>query len=241
MKIRLNKFLASLGIASRRKIDVLMERGQVRVNEKRVKPGYKIDPEKDLIAVGRKKVHDPSKKTTQTQVKKEYWMVNKPPGYVSTTNDPLNRPTVTGLVKSSTRLYPVGRLDVDSEGLVILTNDGDLTQKLTHPKHHVPKTYVVKIKGGLSHRSLETLRDGVRLKKVKTMPAQVTVLEKDENEMLLEIILKQGLNRQIRRMMKAVNAEVVKLRRVAIGNLQLGELKPKRVKKLTKDDLLLLK
>jgi 23S rRNA pseudouridine2605 synthase len=232
MKLRLNKYLASLGLDSRRKIDDLIEKRKVKVNGKVAKLGDKIDDTEDTVQVG-KKIFNPS----TTQKKNEYWMVYKPVNVVSSTSDPSRRRVVTSLVKSEQRLYPVGRLDADSEGLMILTNDGKLTQRLTHPSHHIPKTYVVTVRGKISWNGLNQIRMGLRLKKIKVKPAEIEVLEKEENTAVLQITIHQGINRQIRRMMKAINLEVTKLVRVAVGGLELGNLKPGKSIQLSKSDI----
>lgn len=236
MKIRLNKYLAQLGIASRRKIDELIERNQVWVNERRADLGYKIDPATDVIRVGKKQV-SPTKKSVEL----EYWLVNKPVGYVSTTSDPDGRRTVVSLVKSGQRVFPVGRLDVDSEGLILLTNDGALTQRLTHPKHHIPKRYLVTVRGEITPRGLVRIRTGLRLKSERVAPAEIEIMDRSDNRLVLEIILHQGLHRQIRRMMMALNLEVERLQRVAIGPLELGKLKPGNARPLTSAEIETLK
>lgn len=234
--IRLNKYLAQLGVASRRKVDELIERNQVWVNNRRASLGYKVDPTQDVIRIGKKEVY-----TGLSSPQVEYWLVNKPVGHVSTTSDPDGRPTVVSLVKSKTRLFPVGRLDVDSEGLIILTNDGELTQHLTHPKHHVPKTYRVWVHGQLTDRAIQRIRLGVKFKHERVAPAEVAVLEQAARSALLELTLYQGLHRQVRRMMKALNLTVDRLQRVAIGSLELGELALGTARKLTADEVTNLK
>lgn len=226
--VRLNKHLASLGVASRRKIDELIERNQVWVNDKRAGLGMKIDPAADTIRIG-KKEYRPATRAPEL----EYWLVYKPVGYVSTTYDPDQRRTVISLVRSRQRLFPVGRLDVESEGLIVLTNDGALTQQLTHPRHHVPKTYHVRVKGKLTPTLLNRLRTGLKLKWERLAPAQVEILEENRDSAVLEIVLHQGINRQIRRMMRAVNLEVTKLARVQIGQLELGDMRAGQSRPLT--------
>lgn len=217
--IRLNKYLAQFGIASRRKIDELIERNQVWVNERRASLGMKIDPANDSIKIGKKLL------SPQTTAQTEYWLVNKPVGYVSTTYDEAGRPTVLSLVKESkTRLFPVGRLDLDSEGLVILTNDGELTQRLTHPSHHVPKTYRVWVRGRLTDKAIDRIKTGLRLKHQQLAPAKITVLEQGVNHAVLDLTLYQGVNRQVRRMMKALNLTVARLLRISLGPLKLASL-----------------
>jgi len=237
MLLRLNKYLAQLGIASRRGVDDLIEHKKVFINGNLAQLGDKVDDLKDTVTVG-KDVYKPMSDGDKQQL--EYWAVYKPVGYVSSTADPSGKPVVTKLVKSKQRLYPVGRLDIDSEGLIILTNDGALTQRLTHPKHHVPKTYHVTVRDRYTYNALEKIRGGLRMKSQRIAPADVRVLEKTEEGTVLEIVLRQGMNRQIRRMMKAINLEVVKLVRVAVGGLELGDLRPGRAKQLTYEQKQLL-
>lgn len=230
--MRINKYLASRGVASRRRIDELVERKKVLINGSVARLGDKVNDQKDTVQFG-KKIFTPSK-TPQVY---EHWMVYKPVGYVSTTSDPTGKPVVTSLVKSKQRLYPVGRLDVDSEGMIILTNDGKLTNKLTHPSRHLAKTYRVWVSGKITRNGLNQIRRGMRMKNFKVAPAEVEIIEKEDNSAVLEIVLYQGLNRQVRRMMKALNLYVKKLSRVAIGSLEIGELRPGQSKLLTKQDL----
>lgn len=216
--IRLNKYLASLGIASRRGIDALISQGEVTVNDHQAKLGDQIDPSKDQILVKGKAVNP------KTQL--EYYLVNKPTGYVSTTSDPQNRRTITSLVSSKARLYPVGRLDQDSEGLVLLTNDGELTNLLTHPKYHLPKTYEVVLEGKWTDTKKVKLETGIKLKDGLTAPAQVKIINLRPRRTVIHLTLFEGKNRQIRRMASALNLEVVRLQRIALGPLKLESLKP---------------
>lgn len=228
--IRLNKYLSQQGLASRRQADTLISEGKVLVNDQPAKLGTTIDPDKDTVKFLGKVV-------ASNKPELETYLVYKPLGYVSTTSDPQGRPTVTSLVKSSTRLYPVGRLDQDSEGLILLTNDGDLGFRLTHPKHHVPKTYHALVTGNVTPAKLNRLRRGVMLKDGRTAPAQIEVIRPQGNKSLLSITIFEGRNRQIRRMFSTQKLEVEKLKRVAIGELELGDLKPGNSKKLDTKDL----
>ena len=228
--IRLNKYLSQQGLASRRQADTLISQGKVLVNDQPAKLGTTIDPDKDTVKFLGKVV-------VSNKPELETYLVYKPLGYVSTTSDPQGRPTVTSLVKSSTRLYPVGRLDQDSEGLILLTNDGDLGFRLTHPKHHVPKTYHALVTGNVTPTKLNRLRRGVMLKDGRTAPAQIEVIRPQGNKSLLSITIFEGRNRQIRRMFSTQKLEVEKLKRVAIGELELGDLKPGNSKKLDTKDL----
>lgn len=228
--IRLNKYLSQQGLASRRQADTLISEGKVLVNDQPAKLGTTIDPDKDTVKFLGKVV-------ASNKPELETYLVYKPLGYVSTTSDPQGRPTVTSLVKSSTRLYPIGRLDQDSEGLILLTNDGDLAYRLTHPKHHVPKTYHALVTGNVTPAKLNRLRRGVMLKDGRTAPAQIEVIRPQGNKSLLSITIFEGRNRQIRRMFSTQKLEVEKLKRVAIGELELGDLKPGNSKKLDTKDL----
>jgi len=228
--IRLNKYLSQQGLASRRQADTLISQGKVLVNDQPAKLGTTIDPDKDTVKFLGKVV-------VSNKPELETYLVYKPLGYVSTTSDPQGRPTVTSLVKSSTRLYPIGRLDQDSEGLILLTNDGDLAYRLTHPKHHVPKTYHALVTGNVTPTKLNRLRRGVMLKDGRTAPAQIEVIRPQGNKSLLSITIFEGRNRQIRRMFSTQKLEVEKLKRVAIGELELGDLKPGNSKKLDPKDL----
>lgn len=228
--IRLNKYLSQQGLASRRQADTLISEGKVLVNDQPAKLGTTIDPDKDTVKFLGKVV-------ASNKPELETYLVYKPLGYVSTTSDPQGRPTVTSLVKSSTRLYPIGRLDQDSEGLILLTNDGDLAYRLTHPKHHVPKTYHALVTGNVTPAKLNRLRRGVMLKDGRTAPAQIEMVRPQGNKSLLSITIFEGRNRQIRRMFSTQKLEVEKLKRVAIGELELGDLKPGNSKKLDTKDL----
>lgn len=228
--IRLNKYLSQQGLASRRQADTLISQGKVLVNDQPAKLGTTIDPDKDTVKFLGKVV-------ASNKPELETYLVYKPLGYVSTTSDPQGRPTVTSLVKSSTRLYPIGRLDQDSEGLILLTNDGDLAYRLTHPKHHVPKTYHALVTGNVTPAKLNRLRHGVMLKDGRTAPAQIEVIRPQGNKSLLSITIFEGRNRQIRRMFSTQKLEVEKLKRVSIGELELGDLKPGNSKKLDTKDL----
>jgi pseudouridine synthase len=228
--IRLNKYLSQQGLASRRQADTLISEGKVLVNDQPAKLGTTIDPDKDTVKFLGKVV-------VSNKPELETYLVYKPLGYVSTTSDPQGRPTVTSLVKSSTRLYPIGRLDQDSEGLILLTNDGDLAYRLTHPKHHVPKTYHALVTGNVTPAKLNRLRRGVMLKDGRTAPAQIEMIRPQGNKSLLSITIFEGRNRQIRRMFSTQKLEVEKLKRVSIGELELGDLKPGNSKKLDTKDL----
>lgn len=235
MTIRLNKYLASIGIASRRKIDDMISAGKIKVNEQLAIMGQKIDPEKDKISLNDQllKIKDPNL---------IYILLNKPKGYISSTKDEENRPTILELVHITTRLYPIGRLDYNSEGLIILTNDGDLTQKLTHPKYHVEKTYIVDIFGIVTKEKLEKLANGIELEDgQKTKPAKVRILKQANGKTTLEFIISEGKKRQIRRMCSAVRFHILKLVRTKIGTIELGTLKSGKWRRLSKQEVEKLK
>lgn len=218
MKLRLNKYLASLGVASRRKVDILITEKKISVNGQVMeKLGTLIDPDKDKILV--------EGHVIQQQVSKVYILLNKPPGVISSVADEFGRQTVLDLVKVKERIYPVGRLDEQSQGLILLTNDGALSQRLTHPKFHIPKTYLVKVLGNATPIKLQKLREGVYLKEGKTKKADVILEDQTKNSSTLRITLFEGKNRQIRRMCGVLDLEVVKLIRTAIGEISINDLK----------------
>ncbi|MGD1914306.1 MAG: pseudouridine synthase [Rivularia sp. (in: cyanobacteria)] len=219
MEVRLQKIISQWGIASRRQAEEMIKLERVRVNGVLAHLGQKVDPETDIITVDGKTV-SASPRPVLT-----YLLINKPTGVVSTCYDPQGRPTVLDLLPEELRashgIHPVGRLDADSTGALILTNDGDLTFKLTHPRHNIPKTYHVLVKGHPSEETLQIWRGGVLLDKRKTRAAQVKLIEKRMANSCLEIVLKEGRNRQIRRVGKKLGYPVIKLHRTAIGDLQL--------------------
>ncbi len=217
-EMRLQKYLALCGVASRRAAEAMMVEGRVSVNGRLAQtPGIKVNPETDQVTVDGKPV-------TPLQ-KNVYIMLNKPVGYVSTAKDNFNRPTVLDLVPDTFgRLYPVGRLDYDSEGLLLLTNDGDLTYRLTHPGHEVSKTYAALVAGTPSTEALNALRHGVMIDGQMTHPAQVSVKTKGAKNTCLHITIHEGRNRQVRKMCAAIGHAVVTLSRIAEGPLKLGDL-----------------
>lgn len=217
MKMRLHKLMADSGIASRRKSEVLISEGVVTVNGKRALIGQIVDSDKDQIVVHGKKLTPPTSHV--------YYLVNKPRAVVSTTSDPEGRRTVTSLVKSKKRLYPVGRLDYDSEGLMLLTDDGDLAQKLTHPKYEVNKTYRVLVKGVITDKAITYLENGITIEGKKTAPATVVVAERQPHNTWIDITIHEGRNRQIRKMCEAVGYPVLRLIRTRLGVWELGNLK----------------
>ena len=221
-----------MGVASRRQAETLMQAGRVRVNgTPETNVAARINPSKDVVEVDGERVQIEAGEVF------EYWLVHKPAGVVSTARDPMNRPTVVSMVRTGARVYPVGRLDADSEGLVLLTNDGDLAYALTHPKFSIPKTYEVQVSPPPSSTSLMRLRTGVPLKDGMTAPAEVDVLSKNKEQAELRFTIREGRHHQVRRMCKAVNAEVLRLRRVRLGTLELGRLPLRKVRKLTLEEV----
>lgn len=236
MEIRLNKFLSQAGIASRREADRMIAEGRVKVNSKVVfELGHKIDDQKDKVEVNGRKV-----KKEQALI---YLMLNKPKGYLVTLKDPIQRPTVKDLVVAlKKKVIPVGRLDYDSEGLLLLTNDGELAYRLTHPRYKIRKTYLVKVKGEPNLSKLSKLEKGIFLDGKKTASAKVLLLEGNPKKSLLKIEIHEGRKREVRRMCEFIGHRVLKLTRIGFAGLKLERLKsgkwrflkPEEIKKLKK-------
>lgn len=231
-KIRLQKHLADCGVASRRKAEELIADGKVRVNGRIAHIGDKVDPKRDKVSVRGKNIVATNEKI--------YIMLHKPRGFVTTVKDELNRKCVMDLVKDAgSRLFPVGRLDKDSEGLLFLTNDGDFANRLTHPSSHINKTYRVTVGGEVSDEKLDMLCGGIELDGRKTLPCDVFVIERREDRTVLNFIISEGRNRQIRRMCEAVGLEVLRLKRteiagVKLGMLQRGDWRPLNEREMTR-------
>jgi len=218
MSIRLEKFLAESGVASRRRSKYIISAGRVTVNGKTVlECGTRIEPDVDIVELDGERV--------LPEEKKVYIMLNKPAGYISTSRDERNRPTVLHLLTDiPVRVYSVGRLDIDTEGLLLLTNDGEFAHKLTHPRYHVDKVYLAWVTGCPSKESLEQLRNGVEIKDGLTAPAKVTVEKQTKTRTCLKIVIHEGKKRQIKRMCRYAGHEVQHLKRIQIGTLKLGNL-----------------
>ncbi|MBP5466652.1 MAG: rRNA pseudouridine synthase [Clostridia bacterium] len=224
--MRVNKFLAESGVCSRRAADKMIEEGLVKVNGKVCVIGQEIDEFSDSVVVGGKKINP-----VNTY---EYYIMNKPKGYVCTVKDDRGRKTVMDLLPPNIRrVFPVGRLDYDSEGLLILTNDGELTYKLTHPKNEVPKTYLVKTEKPVSDTDINALRQGVQIDGVRTKKCAVRFVEATETGSKLHITITEGRNRQIRKMIESLGNNVVFLKRIKIGDLSLSGLNRGETRKLT--------
>jgi 23S rRNA pseudouridine2605 synthase len=222
--VRLAKYLAHGGVASRRKAEEIIAKGLVTVDGAVVTDPARNVEEGDDVRVNGAPVAAEAR---------EVWMVNKPAGVVSTAREPGDRPAVVELVETEARLYPVGRLDADSTGLLLLTNDGELANLLTHPRYEVPKTYRARLRTPIADRDLERLRKGVELEDGPTAPAKIKRLGERE----IEVILREGRNRQVRRMVEAVGNRVVALRRVRFGPLALGGLKEGASRRLSRDEI----
>ncbi len=234
----MNKAIASAGLCSRRRADELIARGEVRVNDVLVRRlGTKIDPQKDRVQVGWNRLDfmDPGRK------KHFYLVLNKPPGVISSARDPQGRTIVLDLLPESItkhRVLPVGRLDFDSEGLLLLTDDGAMIHRLTHPRHEVAKTYQVLVQGGVTREHLETMRRGMTLKQgEKLAPVLVSILKRQRDRTWLEMILKQGVNRQIRRMCRELGLTVIRLIRVQQGPVGLQGLPKGEFRFLTTSEI----
>lgn len=231
--MRIQKFMAQCGVASRRKSEEMIQKGLVQINGKIIKePGFPVDPDKDEIIVSGKKI---------TEASKIYVMVNKPKGALSTSEDTHGRQRVLDLVPIKERLYTVGRLDMETEGLLLLTNDGDLTFYLTHPKHEFEKTYVGLVKGCPDQTSLAMFRQGMDIEDYHTAPAAIKIIKESRDTSLLEMKIHEGKKRQIRKMCAAMGHPVIDLKRIAIGELTLGNLKPGEWRYLNKDEIMYLK
>lgn len=232
--VRLQKYIAMCGIASRRGAESMISEGRVMVNgEKVTEQGIKVEIGADEVSVDGKPIKNKNKKY--------YIMLNKPVGYVSTAKDQFDRPTVVDLVKndlSDVRIFPVGRLDYDTEGLLLLTNDGDFTYKVTHPKFHMDKTYIATVKGGMTIKGMNMLRNGVYIDdNFKTSPAKAEILDAYDGYTMVKITIHEGKNRQVRKMFEAVGNKVVGLKRIQIGTVEMGNLPLGRWRHLTSHEL----
>ncbi len=232
--VRLQKILADRGLASRRKAEDLIREGRVTVNGKVALIGEKADPEKDAIKIdGRRLSASPGKM---------YVLFYKPKNVITTLRDPEERTTVMDLVPlSKPRLFPVGRLDYDAEGVILLTNDGDLAQRLAHPSHEVPRTYWVKVKGKPEKEEIQKLSRGVRLEDGITAPCAIAPLRETEGNTWMEMVLREGKNRQVKRMWEKLGYPVLKLKRVGFGGLKLGSLQPGEYRLLRPEEVQKLK
>ncbi len=231
-KIRIQKIIADAGIASRRKAEELITAGAVTVNGKKAKLGDKADPYKDKINVAGRDI------VIRKNSKKYYIMLHKPRGFITTMSDEGGRKCVAELIDDvPARLFPVGRLDRESEGLLLMTNDGEFANLISHPSTHFPKTYRVTVRPRMTDDQLTTLTTGVVIEGRMSMPAAVHVVKSEQDRTVLEIVLEEGRNRQIRKMCEAIGLEVARLKRIAVGPVRLGMLQPGKYRELTPDEM----
>lgn len=228
--LRLQKYLADCGVASRRKSEELIEQGKVKVNGRVAQIGDKVNPKKDDVTVSGRKI--------VRQKNYTYIMLHKPRGFITTMSDEMGRKCVAELVKDvGARVYPVGRLDRDSEGLLLMTNDGEFANAMTHPTKHVPKTYRVTVRPSITDEQITALMTGIVIDDRMTAPADVRILTKEEGRVVLEIVLYEGRNRQIRKMCEALGLEVARLKRTAVGSVKLGMLPQGKWRELKEDEV----
>lgn len=228
--MRINKFLSSLGIASRRAIDKYIEEGRIKVNGVIASTGIDIT-EDDEIYIDNKKIE------TKRIEEKVYFMLNKPLEVLSASSDDRGRKTVVDLIKTDKRIFPIGRLDYMTSGLILLTNDGELFNRLVHPKSEIYKKYYIKVFGEVKKEEMEELKKGVLLEDGKTLPAKISGIKYDKNKTSMYISIREGRNRQIRRMIEKFGYKVLMLRREKIGELFLGDLKEGKYRELTKEEI----
>ena len=228
--MRINKFLSSLGIASRRAIDKYIEEGRIKVNGVIASTGIDVT-EDDEIYIDNKKIE------TKRIEEKVYFMLNKPLEVLSASSDDRGRKTVVDLIKTDKRIFPIGRLDYMTSGLILLTNDGELFNRLVHPKSEIYKKYYIKVFGEVKKEEIEELKKGVLLEDGKTLPAKVSGIKYDKNKTSMYISIREGRNRQIRRMIEKFGYKVLMLRREKIGELSLGDLKEGKYRELTKEEI----
>lgn len=232
--MRLQKYMAMCGVASRRKSEQLIKDGHVKVNGKIVDDmGHQVNENKDKVFVDEKLIA-PSKKEI-------YIMLYKPRGYVSSCLDDRGRKTVLDLVKLKERIYPIGRLDYNSEGLLLLTNNGEFANRLTHPKYKIKKTYKVTTTGITTDEQIEEMEEGIVIDGKKTLPAEIELIKEENAKLSFYITIKEGRNRQIRKMVEAVGGEVHRLVRVSLGTLKVKGLKPGEYRDLTSKEIVDLK
>ncbi len=232
--IRLNRFLANAGLDARRKIADFLQKEVVTINDKRaIEPGIRLNPNQDKVMINGKKI--------ELKNNFVYFLLNKPKGIISSVQDEHGRKTVVDLISTQERIYPVGRLDAETSGALILTNDGEFTNQLTHPKFHIDKTYWCLVPGKITERQKNQLEKGVSLKDGVTSPAQVEILEEKPNRTIFTITIHEGRNHQVRRMLAKVGLELIELKRISIGSLELGELSYGKYRELTANEIFKLK
>jgi 23S rRNA pseudouridine2605 synthase len=233
MEKRLQKILSELGVASRRKAEEMILEGRIKVNGKVAEVGQKADPERDAIKLD-------GKLLTGRPESKVYYVFNKPRNVMTTLEDPEGRPAISAYLKKmriKQRVYPVGRLDFDSEGLLLITNDGDLAYGVLHPSKKIPKTYEVKVKGVLPESAIQQLEEGIYLEEGRTAPAKIKKLRKLKQNSWIEVTIHEGKKRQIRRMLQRVGHPVSRLIRKKINGITLGHLKPGEMRPMTPEEI----
>lgn len=229
-RIRLQKYLSMSAVASRRKAEELIAQGKVKVNGKVAQIGDKISPKHDTVTVSGRKI---------VGSRKHYYiMLHKPRGYITTMDDEMGRKCVAELVRDvGARVYPVGRLDKDSEGLLLMTNDGEFANHMTHPSKHIPKTYRVTVRPDVTEDMLTAFATGMEIDGRITAPADAHIIEKQDNRVVMEIVLYEGRNRQIRKMCESLGLEVARLKRTSMGSLKLGMLPSGKWRELKEDEV----
>ena len=236
--MRINKYIANSGIASRRKAEELVLQGRVKVNGNIINElGYKIDEKKDVVEVDGRVI-------SINDEKKVYIMLNKPEGYITTSKDQFDRKSVMDLIPEiKERVYPVGRLDYETSGLLLMTNDGDLTYKITHPSHEFKKTYLASVKGILNEKESHDIQNGLEIEDYVTSKAKLKILKEnhEKNYSVCMLTIHEGKNRQVRKMFEAINHPVMNLRRISIGKIRLGDLDVGKYRMLTKEEVDYLK
>lgn len=228
-KIRINKFLAELGVGSRRAIDKMIEEKKIKVNGVLAESGIKVDKTDNIVVNGRPLNFERKKKV--------YFMLNKPKRVLSTAKDERGRKTVVDLIDTKERIFPIGRLDYDTEGLILLTNDGEVFNKVIHPRTEVYKTYLVEARGNINMSTLNKLKRGIMLDDKITLPAKAKIILADEKHTVLHFAIKEGRNRQVRRMFESVGHNVINLKRIMLGELNLDGLEIGEYRPLTKKEI----
>ncbi|MGL4450691.1 MAG: pseudouridine synthase [Sarcina sp.] len=230
MSERLQKYMARCGVASRRKCEEIILSGAVKVNDIAINElGTKVDPVTDIVMVNNKVI--------RLEENKVYIMLNKPEGYITSNNDEKDRKTILDLVKVQERIYPIGRLDYDTSGLLFLTNDGDIYNKIIHPRKNIDKTYIAKVKGIFSEEEMNKFRNGVNIGGYITSDAKIKTLQVFSDASLVEIRIHEGKNRQVRKMCSVLNHKVITLKRVAIGKLNINELEKGKWRHMTPHEI----